>query len=538
LTEIKYYEDKIVARLIGAVIKTPSLLDSSDLQRVNETDFANPMHRLTFFTISNLYHEGHKQITGELIYDYLSSRPKLLDGFEKNEGFDFVNTCVQNASDSSIKPSLERLKKMSLLRGLSNIGVDVSSVYDWDTKDPVKKEIQENYLNENSVKEIGSVVSDRIDRIMELAILNTEASSSTHASGGIRELKERLKQTPDFGSSLYDKMMNTMVRGARKGKFYLFSAPTGNGKSRRLLSNAANLAVDEIYDTKKCEWVENGVVEPSVFITTELDAEETQTMLLAFVSGVNEDKILEGNYTQEEEERVDKALDVIERSELWIEHIPDFSIGEIEAIARRNVRERGVNYIFFDYIHTSMKFLAEITSMTNGMKLREDQILFMLSSKLKDLANELDVFVQSATQISGDWQEAQEVNQSLLRGSKAIADRIDVGEIGLKTRAIDEPLVEAFEIAGYPRPNYVIYFYKMRRGKYAGTKLWCDADLGTTRIKGLFVTDSANNLIPMEGTDIRVVQNQEKLKKSKELMAKRQTRGQRSPIADEEKSAF
>lgn len=50
------------------------------------------------------------------------------------------------------------------------------------------------------------------------------------------------------------------------------------------------------------------------------------------------------------------------------------------------------------------------------MKLREDQILFMLSSKLKDLASELGIFIQSATQLNGQWEEAEEVNQNLLRG--------------------------------------------------------------------------------------------------------------------------
>lgn len=507
---IKYYEPKNISRLIGAVIKDPSMLDTSDVKRINDNDFALPLHRLIYFTVSNLYHEGYKSITGELIYDYLSSRPKLFEAFEKGNGFDFVNESVKNANLISIKPVLERIKKMSLLRGLNGIGVDITNIYNWEETDPLKRQTQENYLDENSVLELGSIVSDRIDRIMEEAALAAESHTSAHAGEGLKDLKERLKLEPDFGAPLYGKMINSILRGARLCKFYLRSAPTGNGKSRMLIADATNLAVTEIYDTEKHQWVDNGEAEPATFITTELDLEETQTMQIAFVSGVNEDKILEGRYTEEEEARVDKAIELIEQAPLWIEHIPDFSVQEIESIVRRNVRERDVTYVFFDYIHTSMKFLAEITSMTNGMKLREDQILFMLSSKLKDLANELDVFIESATQISGNWQEAEEVNQNLLRGSKAIADRIDAGLIAMKTRLIDDPILDAFEQSGYPRPNYVMFFYKMRRGKYAGTKLWCNADLGTCRVKGLFLTDASNNLIPMEGTDIRVVSSSKK----------------------------
>ena len=40
-----------------------------------------------------------------------------------------------------------------------------------------------------------------------------------------------------------------------------------------------------------------------------------------------------------------------------------------------------------DYIHTSLKILEEISKKSGGVKLREDNILFMLSIRLKDLCN-------------------------------------------------------------------------------------------------------------------------------------------------------
>lgn len=63
-----------------------------------------------------------------------------------------------------------------------------------------------------------------------------------------------------------------------------------------------------------------------------------------------------------------------------------------------------------------MKFLAEISSMAKGVNLREDQILFMLSTKFKDLANQLGIFIESGTQVNGSYME-EELNQNLLRGS-------------------------------------------------------------------------------------------------------------------------
>ena len=74
-----------------------------------------------------------------------------------------------------------------------------------------------------------------------------------------------------------------------------------------------------------------------------------------------------------------------------------------------------------DYIHSSIKILSEIGSKAN-IKLREDNILFMLSTRLKDLCNKYGVFIMSATQLSGDWMTSSEPNQNLLRGAKSIAD--------------------------------------------------------------------------------------------------------------------
>lgn len=50
---------------------------------------------------------------------------------------------------------------------------------------------------------------------------------------------------------------------------------------------------------------------------------------------------------------------------------------------------------------TTMKILEEITSRSRGVNLREDNILFMISVKLKDLANELGIFILSSTQLNG-----------------------------------------------------------------------------------------------------------------------------------------
>ena len=130
-------------------------------------------------------------------------------------------------------------------------------------------------------------------------------------------------------------------------------------------------------------------------------------MMLAFVSNVNEDHIIDGKYEGDEEERVMEAARILTDSPLYIEHLPDFSLQDVENKIKRNIRDHDIKYVFHDYIHTSMKILEEITRRSGGIRLREDNILFMLSNRLKDICNQYGIFIMSATQLNSDYQTSE-----------------------------------------------------------------------------------------------------------------------------------
>ena len=59
------------------------------------------------------------------------------------------------------------------------------------------------------------------------------------------------------------------------------------------------------------------------------------------------------------------------------------------------------------------------------MKLREDNVLFMFSVKLKDLANKYGVVIQTGSQVNRSGNNTdEEFSSNMLRGSSAIADVI------------------------------------------------------------------------------------------------------------------
>ena len=397
---------------------------------------------------------------------------------------------------------------MSLLRAYDRYGIDVSFIYDPDNiLDTEKKQLQEDNLDNSSLEHIAQLIDDRIEQI-KYEYVNDVEGVAVQAGDGIFELLDDLEQHPIAGSPLYGPLINTVTRGARLKKFYLRSAATGVGKTRSMIADSCYIACNKIYDDTFGSWIKNGIQEPVLYITTEQDKNEIQTMMLAFLSNVNEEHIIYNEYQGNEKERVIEAAKILKDSPLYIRELPDFSLQDVENEIKKGIRDHDVKYIFHDYIHTSMKILEEITRRSGGVKLREDNILFMLSNKLKDICNQYGVFIMSATQLNGDYVDSKTPDQNLLRGAKSIADKVDYGSILLNVQ--DDDLISLEKILStklFDTPTIKMSVYKNRRGRYKGVILWCKADLGTCRIIPMFCTTYAYELVSID--DIKITLEEE-----------------------------
>ena len=484
----KYVDTTAIMQVIGSVFKNPQILDFTDKYTVVDEDFADEFHKIAFGAIYKIHELGADKITLKNISDFLASRPKSAAVFKQQKGEEWLlkvsETCLPEAFDYYYS----RLKKFTLLRAYDAYGVDVSDIYDADNiLDTKKKQIQEDLLDNSTLEQIADKIDNKIEMI-RLKYVDDVGGEAIQAGEGIIELIDSLKEHPEVGTPLFGPLINTVTRGARLKKFYLRSAPTGVGKSRTMIADACYIACNEIYD-ERFGWIHNGTKEPTLYIATEQEKSEIQTMMLAFLSGVNEEHILNGTYERDEEERVRKAAQILTDSPLYIEELPDFSLKDIEDRIKKNIRDHDVKYVFHDYIHTSLKILEEITRRSGGVKLREDNILFMLSIRLKDICNQYGIFIMSATQLNGEYQNSETPDQNLLRGAKAIADKIDYGAILLPVK--DEDLVKLDKILCtnvFEQPTIKMSVYKNRRGRYKGIYLWCRADLGCCRVEPMFCT--------------------------------------------------
>lgn len=486
-----------IMQVIGDLMKAPFILTDSKYI-LTKKDFDTPLARNIFIAITKMIFENKmEKITVVDIDNFFQQNEISYENFKKQNGIQYLNDCLEISNLSNFDYYYNRLKKLSALRSLKEDGFDISKIYNENENDIVKEKIQQDKLNQMTLDDIFNTFIKSINDLQCDYICNDDSEEGLIAAG-IDNLFEELQQNPEIGIPLQGKIYNTVVRGARQKKYYLISGSTGSGKSRQMIGHACTIAFPERFDTKKNKWIVTGKGEKVLFFGTEMEKDETQTMILAHISGINEDKILNNYYENpEEKQRIYDAIKVMQhyQDNFIFVRVGDPSIGQVKSLIRKEVLKYDIKYVFYDYIFSSPGLLTEY----KNLNLREDVILTLLSTALKDLANELNIFIMSGTQLNGNWQDFKGLrNQNLIRGSKGIVDKIDVGGISLPVTQEEHQTIDILaRKLGKDLPTQVQDIYKVRRGKYNRVRIWSKVDLGTCRTEDLFLTDAEGNEIPI-----------------------------------------
>lgn len=480
-----------ILQILGSLMKNPSILSESEKYFLSPQDFTTPFEKYIFAAISNLYHNGAKRINVVDIDKYLSEHEAIYNSFIKNNGIEYLMDAEDISTASNFDFYYTKLKKYNAIKDLKMMGFDTSKIYPEGLLDN-KEELLEKFDN-MSVKDIFNSVKKDFSKVENKYSTNGDIEV-IKATSNITELIGNLKNNPEVGINFQGDIFNTVVRGARKGKFYIRSGGTGTGKTRSMIGDACYMAYPIRYSNEEQKWVNLGNSEKVLYIGTEQKYDEIQTMILSYLSGINEEKILLGYFSPQEEELLNKAIKIMENysENFIIARLPDPNIASIKAVIRDYSLREQVDNIFYDYIFSSPSLLNEF----RDLRIREDVVLTMLSTALKDLAAELDIFIMSATQVNGEIENKKGIkDQTCLRGAKSIADKVDVGCITMKTTNEELTTLDALIRKTGIRPNQVTDIYKLRRGRYNSVRIWSYMDLGTCRKKDLFITDGNYNEI-------------------------------------------
>lgn len=464
----------------------------------NANDFPENFHKMIWGAIVNIAKKGNvEKITSLDIENEISQLENAMSLWKNNNGWEYIDSAIEMTSDKLLNVGKyhDDVRKYSILRNATEyLQLDVTFLY--DETDDYKLET----FNRMTSSDVLSAINNKFINFKELYKSAFDESYSFHAGDDIRKRLELYeKQENIIGYPFQSSYLTTIFKGMRPKKYIIRSAPSGGGKSRSSMGDACNIACDRIYDWKKNQWVCTGEKEPVLYISTELTKEEIQDCLLAHISGIEPDRIEEWQDITEEERKVlYEASEQLEKSLLFGEYMPDFTIDKIADTIERYVNKEHITSCFFDYINDSPSLYAYYYEKTKT-HLRTDQILFLFSNSLKLTANKFNIYLGSSTQLNNDYKDSNNKDAGALKGSKAIVEKADGGILALPVTQSDlhklKPILQADGKFGVPTPNMAYYIFKNRGGKWKSIIVWTKLNLGTVRERDCFVTDYNFELI-------------------------------------------
>ena len=490
-----FNEVRAIYNVLGNLCVNTELLKDEKVS-LRPEDFMQKTHKVIYGAINNIVYNNSGDKVSSVspvdIDNYLSSYPTQYKVWNDNKGIEYMEQAIDNCNEETFYQSYDRIKKMAVLREYQQMGFDVSDIYQWNTDDFAEKERSLKELDKMSLKDIFEHFTLKNLKIKDSYDIETEGKQFK-AGTDIKSLLEKFKAGIEYGVPYPNLFENFLFRGQRRGKVVLRSGASGTLKTSISISNMVNNAVSKIY--KNGEWHYNGDSFPSLFISTELDEDELNVIALAYITGIPRKVIMDGLFNKHQEEILEEAGRILEESPLYMYHIPNFSVADIEDIIERNILDNDVGYISFDYIQLTSK-LSRSTSELFGQNQREDQILLYLSSSLKTLAEKYNVYIETGTQLNRNSKDEDNWDATSIRGGSSIVDKVDSAELLFRAKEKHlEKVSEIIEGNGFGHePDYLRVVYKNRAGM-ADVIIWSHMNPSTVREEVLFCTDLDYNII-------------------------------------------
>lgn len=491
----KYYCSRSACYLLSCLLKKPKLALSRD-RAYNENFFTTKTHKALYLVIENLAKMGVETVKLADIESYLATHDQLtyarFFGEVGDETEWILSLLEMDTDEGNYNYYYDMLQKFAFLRAKMENGQDVTDILDMNEMDSRILDNQYENFIEMTMEEIIRHY-DTLNLTVKHSFTRRSEEDSCHAGENIRSLREELAQNPDYGWRLsLGRYCDNLVRGARRGNLVVESRNSGMGKTRDALYQCVTLSCHTIWNHETQQFEPNpyGEVVPSLYFGTELKLhKEVKPLILAFISGVESGKIKKNKMTPQEEERVDKAIEILEQSPIYLEREPNYDCMFLENMIEKYVNQYDVGAIMIDYVELTPPMIGEYTRMTRGLQAREDSILLNVSTVLKNLAEEFDVFIKIYTQISDNARRDHTIRDSgAIKGSKSLQVRADLGVVVMRPveREISmlKPLIEI-----HGEPNICLNIYKNRDGDLGEFKVWGRINLGNYHFEELFITD-------------------------------------------------
>ena len=482
-----------IQQILGCLMQRPQFLSEVDRYSLTIADFSTRFERYVFSAICGLYQQGASHIEPIDVANFLEVDTVGKKTFENGNGIEYLQDVIEFSSIENFSYYYNRLKKINLLRDLKKQGFDVSQFYEEDLTQPQADEINARFET-LTTQDICDGIKRKLIHL-ESDYVKTGDVVVENAVEGMRDFLNELNTTISVGLPVQGHIYNKVFSGAEKGALFIRSGSSGLGKTRQAVGDACYLAYPVRYNSQTRQWEQKGSGAKVLFVITEQTLPQIRKMILAYLSDINDSRFKLGNFSRDEEERLNTAIDIMEKykDNFIIVKMPNPTIELVKTIVRENCLTNNIDYVFYDYIFVGPALLGEF----RGFTLRNDEVLLMFATALKDLAVELNVAMFTSTQVNASADDNKNIrNEASLAGGRSTINKADNGAI--MARPTNEELETLQELtAKHGVPNVVTDIFKARSGEWTQVRIWSQVNLGTMKKRDLFITDS--RLEPIDG---------------------------------------
>ena len=350
--------------VLGGLLLEPELWDTVSVE-VEEDDFMLVEHKLIYRSIRRLRDHGNEVDTVTLI-ESLTNDPDIssLSNFNQNE---YIKKLASDTpGTANFLSYTDIVKQTSSLRKLISTASDISSI-----------------AKESDSFEIEGAFSEAENKLINLRDSIERKKGPVLAKDLIKPVYDNIEEnlnstTPLIGHSTGFRDLDKMTLGLQNGDLILVAGRPSMGKTAFGLSLAAS-------------FIENNI--PSVFYSLEMSSRSVMYRIISILSKVELKRIFQAKeLTDSDFEKIGKAVELIEKSNFFIDDTSALSPSEILSRSRKLKREQPeLGLIVIDYLQL-MK-----ADQSNPSRVNE---ISEISRATKALAKELDIPVIALSQLN------------------------------------------------------------------------------------------------------------------------------------------
>ena len=350
--------------VLGGLLLEPELWDTVSVE-VEEDDFMLVEHKLIYRSIRRLRDHGNEVDTVTLI-ESLTNDPDIssLSNFNQNE---YIKKLASDTpGTANFLSYTDIVKQTSSLRKLISTASDISSI-----------------AKESDSFEIEGAFSEAENKLINLRDSIERKKGPVLAKDLIKPVYDNIEDnlnstTPLIGHSTGFRDLDKMTLGLQNGDLILVAGRPSMGKTAFGLSIAAS-------------FIENNI--PSVFYSLEMSSRSVMYRIISILSKVELKRIFQAKeLTDSDFEKIGKAVELIEKSNFFIDDTSSLSPSEILSRSRKLKREQPeLGLIVIDYLQL-MK-----ADQSNPSRVNE---ISEISRATKALAKELDIPVIALSQLN------------------------------------------------------------------------------------------------------------------------------------------